>query len=209
MLQRFGVASSRIWLQPGNLRNKDGKKTVAMSFAVRTKSLPAFKREIGFDSNTEKNKLLGRAAKRAGRNCDCYNGALWFSGSREAETPPEHWRIKSPKKPNANLARFVAYLMRYGNIIGNLKQFYVVSPSENVITDFARVIKDEFGLAVPYARKISGKSYKCLVCSVEIVRWLQAQGLPCGRSALRSCGAPEWIKNNEEYYNTFSQVFDA
>ncbi len=206
MLRTFGVATSRTWLQPGNLR-KDGKTTAALSFLIRTKSLPAFEREVDFGCDAVKNSLLRKVAETHSVAPLGYKNALWFNDFRfDAEKQPEKWRVEIPVQLNANLAKLLAYVMRYGNVIRNGKQFYVVSSSEKLLRDFAGVIEEEFGLRVPYATKTGARSYRCLVCSRAIVSWLLSQGLPFGKRALRSCGVPEWVKNNEAYYNAFSSV---
>lgn len=56
MLHKLNISTTNIWLRDSNMR-KDGLLTKVMAFNISTKSIKAFKSEIGFRIQNKSNKL--------------------------------------------------------------------------------------------------------------------------------------------------------
>jgi len=201
MLGWLGILTTRIGFHKGNLR-KDGKLAKGLIFSVRSRSCGVFKDQVGFGVDAEKNNLLDRAAAVANRPRLCEQDALWLT---DRNTLPERWRVALPTEHDADLARFYGYVLKYGNITLDLRQFYITSPHQKLIGDFARIVREKFGLVIPFARK-RRHSYTCIACSVKIGRWLNEQGLTHGRERSALSSMPQWITESEENLAAFNAI---
>ena len=206
MLAREGILTTRTFTRFGNLRTRDGRTTQRMEFSIRARSCAAFKDRIGFSVDSRKNNLLEDAAKVAARPRKCEKDALWFA---KPGTLSEDWRIVLPTVLDAELARLYAYLLRYGYLSSNLEQFYITSSSKIVLVDFARIVREKFGLVIPYAMRRGYRSYRCVGCSLKIGRWLNQHGLPSRKSKALVSPIPEWIFLNCKNLAAFETVRDA
>ncbi|OIO26303.1 hypothetical protein AUJ14_02205 [Candidatus Micrarchaeota archaeon CG1_02_55_22] len=200
LLNDRGILTSRTTVRFGNLRNRDGKTTRKMTFTVRARSCAAFHDNIGFNVDSDKNAALDDAARVAARPRKSELDALWFV---TPGTLSEAWRITLPSLRDPELAKFYALVLRYGGLTSDLRQFYISSSSPNIIVDFARLLREKFGLTVPYARKTGHHSYRCLVSSLKIGRWLNQHGLPSGKREALAAPIPRWISENPENLAAF------
>ena len=201
MLLNFGIKTSNVIIQNANLR-KDGHRTKSMIFGVRTRSNSLFQKEIRFGLDNRKNLVLEKAALVAERKVQAWDNAFWID-KNALEFLYDKRRAVLPNSLDVDLAKLFAYLLRYGGLSKNLKQFYIISSSTELILDFARIVLLKFNLPVPYARKKSLKSYQCFVSCVAVGLWLKANGFPSRNS---TDAIPAWISDDPENLKAFLSI---
>ena len=121
---------------------------------------------------------------------------------------PEHWQVHTPPVTDASLARFYALVLFHGGLTRDLRQFYITSSSKLVIRDFAGIVRAKFGLTVPYARKNGRRTFRCIVCSLKIGRWLNEQGFQPKRKA-SEIRIPAWIADDKNNLAAFEAARTA
>lgn len=202
LLKIFGVATTNLWIRPANLR-KDGRRTKAITFALCTKSLPAFHEKLGFGLSSKKNAMLAKASVVMSRPVLARQNSLCLFD--DASSMDEREALVFPESGDADLARLFGYLVKYGGITRDSRQFYIIS-SKEIILDFARIVYEKFKLRIPYARKKTNASYQCIGCSLAIGKWLKSQGLLSGKKRLLHSKLPSWLVSNPSNYREFLKI---
>ena len=202
LLKTFGVTTTNLQIRPANLR-KDGNKTKSITFAIRTNSLPAFYEKLGFGLCSAKSEKLAQASAVGNKRILArQNSIQLFDNSISMD---ELEQIKFPATGDGDLSKLFGYLVKYGGVSSDSRQFYIAS-SKEIIVDFARIIYEKFGLRIPYAKKESKVNYRCRGCCLAIGKWFKSQGLLSGKKRLLRSKIPDWIVSNPSNYDEFLKI---
>ncbi len=112
---------------------------------------------------------------------------------------------------DADAARLASYLTFDGHLSADLKQFYLSSSDESALKDFARIVREKFGVEGKTEEGMGhGKSWKYRVLRSHPAQELYRLGVPRGNKTKSEFRVPKWVSESRANATAYLQTaFDC